>query len=310
MEAPTQLTGIDAISWTPARKLAVFCGVAFTGSWTIAFTFQAIHGDWTSPLAAAISVLFTLPPALAALLVKGPLAREAAAEDLGIRVGEKRWWLAAWLIPPAIVALCVALGTLAPGATLALGDAAFVDAMRTKMNPEQIAILEQQLRDSNMPAIVRLMLQGMVSGATFGALIALGEELGWRGFVHGETKGSLLRKALVTGLVWSLWRAPVAIFAGQYPGGAALGLVTMVASTMLLSIVYAYVRERSRSVLPAAVMHGTFNAVAHVPLLVLVGADAAIVGVSGACGFAAITLMVLAVVVHDRLSSQRILTAG
>ncbi|MEM4184944.1 MAG: CPBP family intramembrane glutamic endopeptidase [Nitrososphaerota archaeon] len=111
-----------------------------------------------------------------------------------------------------------------------------------------------------------------MAALTINTLFALGEEIGWRGYlqVELEERGlGAVRAALVVGLVWGLWHASGIILLGHnYPENRLLGAALFIAFTASLSLPHADVRRRSSSVLPAASLHGTINAVWGLTILV------------------------------------------
>lgn len=95
-----------------------------------------------------------------------------------------------------------------------------------------------------------------------GIATALGEEVGWRGYLtprlvkrFGFTGGSLL-----TGLIWATWHLPVLLFA-DYNNATSWWFampcfyVEVIASAFMLT----WLRLRSNSVWPCAIMHASHN---------------------------------------------------
>jgi membrane protease YdiL (CAAX protease family) len=86
--------------------------------------------------------------------------------------------------------------------------------------------------------------------------LVIGEEIGWRGFLQPRlrTTRSIAGAGLVTGIVWTLWHAPM------YVGGELLTFVAFAWWVIPLSVVMGFVSERARwSVVVATVMHGSAN---------------------------------------------------
>ncbi len=90
----------------------------------------------------------------------------------------------------------------------------------------------------------------------------LGEEIGWRGFLlprlvsqFGFTLGCLL-----SGCVWALWHYPVLLFADYNAGtNAAYALTCFTLMVFGDSFVFGWMRLRSKSVWPAAMLHASHN---------------------------------------------------
>lgn len=75
----------------------------------------------------------------------------------------------------------------------------------------------------------------------FVALVAFGEELGWRGYLQIKLfSGRPLLAAILTGLIWGIWYLPLNLAGYNYPNQPLLGLVVFPVSTILLSIVYGW----------------------------------------------------------------------
>ncbi len=93
---------------------------------------------------------------------------------------------------------------------------------------------------------------------------ALGEELGWRGYLlprlverYGFSGG-----CLVSGAIWAAWHYPALLFA-DYRAATSTG-VAITAFTMMvlgLSFVTGWLRMRSASVWPVALLHASHNTV-------------------------------------------------
>jgi membrane protease YdiL (CAAX protease family) len=92
---------------------------------------------------------------------------------------------------------------------------------------------------------------------------ALGEEIGWRGFLLPElAKVMSLRAAgLLSGAIWTLWHMPAFFYEGYNSGNVPLAyqlgcFAVMVTSSALF---YAWIRMESQSVWPAAMLHAAHN---------------------------------------------------
>ena len=80
----------------------------------------------------------------------------------------------------------------------------------------------------------------------------------------------MVSRAIITGVVWGLWHAPVIVLDGyNYPGHPWLGVVMMVVFTVPLSMIFAWLRFRSGSVWPSTLAHAAFNAQAGFAFILL-----------------------------------------
>ena len=146
-----------------------------------------------------------------------------------------------------------------------------------------------------------VLVLALIAGTTINAIAALGEEVGWRGFLVREL-GHLgfWKSSVLIGLTWGVWYAPLVLLVLNYPHNLQLGVLVMIAWTTLLSPIFSYIRLKSRSVIAAAILHGTINAVPGLALLPITGGDEMTVGITGLAGFIVLAFINLALFIFDR----------
>jgi len=91
---------------------------------------------------------------------------------------------------------------------------------------------------------------------------ALGEEIGWRGFLVPELAKvtSFPMVALISGLMWAAYHYPVLLFGDYNAGGPAwFGLLCFTVMVVADSFILAWLTLRSRSLWPAAISHASHN---------------------------------------------------
>ena len=102
----------------------------------------------------------------------------------------------------------------------------------------------------------------LVLGSLQSLMSATGEELGWRGFLVPTLARSMsfTRVSLISGAIWAVWHMPLIIFA-DYNGGTPAWYSVLCFFVMVVSLgfVFAWLRLRSRSVWPAAILHASHN---------------------------------------------------
>ncbi len=105
-------------------------------------------------------------------------------------------------------------------------------------------------------------LRFVLLGTVVSVCSATGEELGWRGFLVPKlAEGTTFTgAALVSGIIWSSWHIPLIVFA-DYNGGTppAYSVTCFVIMVIAISFPLAWLRLRSGSVWPAALMHASHN---------------------------------------------------
>jgi membrane protease YdiL (CAAX protease family) len=95
-------------------------------------------------------------------------------------------------------------------------------------------------------------------------IFALGEELGWRGFLVPQLAKvtSYPRVALISGAIWALWHYPSILFAVYYGAGARplwYSFVCFTVMVMGISFLFAWMRLKSRSVWTGMLLHASHN---------------------------------------------------
>jgi membrane protease YdiL (CAAX protease family) len=109
-----------------------------------------------------------------------------------------------------------------------------------------------------------------------GTLLAMGEEIGWRGFLLPKMDQLIGRKPaiIVCGLIWAVWHYPLMI-AGLYQSGtpAWYQLPMFTIEIILITAVMAYLRFYSGSLWPAILLHASHNFIDQVICAPLTAAD-------------------------------------
>lgn len=247
------------------RSILIFFAIAFGLSWLIALPLW--FGDGLdSPLFGLVALAMMATPAIAALtvvfLVDKP-ARKAAA--LGLwpigRPGRFIGYLALALAVPVVLILAA----LPIGALFGVYPADFVNFSGFQ------EITDAQLAATGAPALpipigvlVALQFVNVLIGAFINLIPALGEELGWRGWLLPKLLPLGVAPAiLLSGLIWGLWHAPLVLLGYNYPTAPGwLGLVMMCGMCVVVGAVFSWLRIRSGSVWAPALAHGAFNAAA------------------------------------------------
>lgn len=113
--------------------------------------------------------------------------------------------------------------------------------------------------------VVSTVVYAMLAGS-FGLVenlaTALGEEIGWRGFLVPELFRTMgfTSTALISGGVWACWHYPILIW-GDYNGGTPTwyGLTCFTVLVVAISVVFAWMRLKSGSLWVGALLHASHN---------------------------------------------------
>lgn len=100
------------------------------------------------------------------------------------------------------------------------------------------------------------------AGVLISCITAIGEEIGWRGFLVPEfmKSFSFTKTSLIIGVIWAIYHFPVIIFS-DYNNGMATGYVLLFFTMQIvsLSFILTWIRLKSESMWPAVIIHASHN---------------------------------------------------
>ncbi len=91
---------------------------------------------------------------------------------------------------------------------------------------------------------------------------ALGEEIGWRGFLVPELAShtNFTATALISGAIWACWHWPILLFADYNSGTPAwYGLTCFTVMVLGMSFIFAWMRLKSGSLWTGVLLHASHN---------------------------------------------------
>lgn len=191
-------------------------------------------------------------PAVSSFVAR--LALREGFADVSFRLGGRRGvkaLLVAWLLP-------IGIGFLAYGPGWATGLTPF-----TAPPPGLFQFLFPGHGVSPALLFLTSLLLMMTYGTLFGAPFALGEELGWRGYMLTRLiDAGLPRPILLSGLIWGIWHVPL-IVTGIYIHSPflAVGIVFFMVIVTAFGYIIARLRLATGSVWPCMLLHASWNAV-------------------------------------------------
>jgi uncharacterized protein len=224
-------------------------------------------------------------PGLAAIIVTKFIARESLSSLNLRRLGPKRFYLWAWLVP---IGLAITAGLF----TWLLGAGRLDLTFAIIRN----SMAEMEGAGAFSPALM-VTIQIVVAftvGPLFNVLFAIGEELGWRGFLLPQLEPlGMWRAIFVSNLIWGVWHAPAIAQGHNYPGYPVLGIFMMVVTCLLLGTIFSWLYWQTRSPWAPALGHGALNATAGLPVLFLTDLNITIGGtVTSAIGWIGMALFI------------------
>lgn len=213
-------------------------------------------------------------------------------------------WLVAWLLPVVMVLLCILVNGLMPGVELQY-NAEQVIAQQEIPEDQQELVREALGKLPAWVMVLSTVFSALIAGITINALMAFGEEYGWRNYLVGALREvKFWEAALFIGIVWGLWHFPIILMGYNYPNEPQWGVLLMTIMCILLGIIELYFVLKTKSMVVAAVIHGTFNAMAGMTLLFTLGGNDFLNGMTGLSGFIVMAVVILCIWIYDKHISK------
>ncbi|MCA9569296.1 MAG: CPBP family intramembrane metalloprotease [Myxococcales bacterium] len=257
-------------------RVARFAGLCLVG----AVLAGLLRWTFGGAVGTAASVGVTFVPMAAGIVLRG---RGDISANLGLET-PNRWGLAG-LLPVVLVFPITAASLVMPGIGPSATLGGLLATYASGLPPDQVAAIQAQVAGLPMHPFWLALPVGTLLGATVLTVVALGEEAGWRGWLHRELAPlGLLQASLLTGLLWGIWRLPLALQGVEHPEHPWIGGLLVVSGCVAVSPLIGWVRERSGSALSAALCRGVLQGTAPLPLLWLDRIDDRLVGAPGLAG--------------------------
>lgn len=291
------------------NRVNKFLLLTFAVNWGMAGLFILLFPEKPKALYTGMAVLYMFIPALMAIVMDKFIDKKKNLKSLAINFVPNWWYIAAW--PGVIIGAFLILGVnlLWPTISFSPDLSGFVERMSSQMSGEQLGMLKAQIEVNKSVIFWQTLAQALIAGITINAIAGFGEELGWRGFLVREYKElKFWDAAMRIGFIWGIWHAPIILMGHNYPQHPVLGVGMMVIWCMLLSPLFLYIRIKTHSVIGAAIMHGTLNASAGIPLMFIAGGNDLTAGATGFTGMIALAIIIGIMVLFDLKFSKHSIT--
>ena len=164
-------------------------------------------------------------------------------------------------------------------------------------------IISPESLDLSATSVKQLIVMSLL-GILVGVLTALGEEIGWRGYLVPALTERLgtTRALIVTSLFWGAWHLPILI-SGLYMPGTPIWYKVPAFLLMILpvGIIYGIVAIKTNSVWPVAVLHAAHNTFDQTIFGPVTIADQKMFFVSETGIFTILCAWVLAIILYKKL---------
>jgi membrane protease YdiL (CAAX protease family) len=253
------------------------------------------------------AAVYMFLPAVCTIILQA-VHKEKPFRNLKISFRLNRWFLIAGIIPIIYSFLTIGINLLFPNVSFSFAAEGYLASLPAELAENVAGQLSQY------PPAVFFLLQivnALIAGYTINAFFAFGEELGWRGYLLRELKDKKFPYVtLVTGIAWGLWHFPLILLGHNYPQHPVAGVGMMTIWCVLLSPVMTYITIKSKSVITAAIFHGTLNAIAGIGRLYLIGGNDLTNGAMGLAGILCLLLVNCAFFLYDRYITKENIFIG
>ncbi len=248
------------------KRLLIFLLIAFGLVWGVMFTYFGLGGEYGTSTCNAILMLAMLCPAIATLATvkltrekmwisveENRLSKEKQLSSLrlGISFKDKKWvW---FLVAIFGTLLCMELGY----------------ALIWLIEPDVINLELLKLVGISKTLAALIPVAGITSGVMF-SIGALGEELGWRGYMvpKMEKLFGTVGAMLIGNIIWGVWHFPMIAkghsFGLDYKGAPYTGYLVFTLSCVVMGAFLQLLVEKTNSVWPAVFAHAINNTGASV----------------------------------------------
>jgi membrane protease YdiL (CAAX protease family) len=286
------------------KGIVVYLIITFSLAWALWEIPISMGFSLKSPIFQYLALPGTFAPAIAAFIVRKWVTRESFG-DAGLKPNLKtkwRYYLVAWLLPLLVSAIIIGLVTV-------LGIAHPDFSLQRAIN-----VLAPGTKVPAIPAIVLAIAPVyLLIAALFSTFFLFGEEFGWRGYLQMRLfPDNPLLAAIATGIIWGVWHYPINIRGYNFPEHPILGLLVFPITTVMLSIIFGWLRMRSGSVWVSCLAHAATNSIGATLTMALFlgGGDSILFNYLGLFGWIPLGALCLWIVLTGQLTSPTETTKG
>jgi membrane protease YdiL (CAAX protease family) len=141
--------------------------------------------------------------------------------------------------------------------------------------------------------LIVTLFQGLGQAWAYSMLFALGEELGWRGYLLKKVEYlGFWKSVFIIGPIWGLWHYPLILQGYNYPSNPLLGVPMMMLACTAITPFMIYLRKKSNSIWAPALFHGSFNSLGVIAFMPIHGTTSTFfVGFLGLSGILAAIIL-------------------
>ena len=254
------------------KRIAIYTFISFALVWGVMIPYLICGGKYNSKAMELILIYSMLCPAFAVIITRritneGYEMTGSKSMKLGIDLRNKKW-------------IFYILAFVLPIVYFDLGELIYY-AIFPK------ALDFSQLNNYGIPQeLLFLIPLSAISTSLIFSFGALGEEIGWRGYLYPKLEElfGTTKAVIIGGIIWGVWHYP-ALYAGHnfghdYIGEPWTGFIIFTIFTIVVGAILYYFTKRTDSVWVAAFMHAANNTFSSATILGLAYSDKKISGLA------------------------------
>ena len=254
------------------KRVIIYTILTFLLVWGVMIPYLICGGEYNSKAMELMLIYSMLCPALSVIITRkitneGYDMTGPKSMKLGIDLRNKKW-------------IFYILAFILPIVYFDLGELIYYAIF-----PKTLDF--SQLNNLGIPKKLLFLLPLSVIASTFiFSFGALGEEIGWRGYLYPKLEElfGTTKAVIIGGIIWGVWHYP-ALYAGHnfghnYIGEPWTGFIVFTIFTIVVGAILYYFTKRTDSVWGAAFMHAANNAFSSATILGLAYSDKKISGLA------------------------------
>ena len=254
------------------KRVIIYTILTFLLVWGVMIPYSICGGKYNSKAMELMLIYSMLCPALSVIITRkitneGYDMTGPKSMKLGIDLRNKKW-------------IFYILAFILPIVYFDLGELTYYAIF-----PKTLDF--SQLNNLGIPKKLLFLLPLSVIASTFiFSFGALGEEIGWRGYLYPKLEElfGTTKAVIIGGIIWGVWHYP-ALYAGHnfghnYIGEPWTGFIVFTIFTIVVGAILYYFTKRTDSVWGAAFMHAANNAFSSATILGLAYSDKKISGLA------------------------------
>lgn len=253
-----------------AKRILIYVGITFLITYLVEiFVLRHLIGSddvAQNAIAQAVTMGVMLIPALSVVITR--LVTHEGFADAWVTPhlkGNIKYYLIAWFGPAVMTVIgAVIYFLIFPGEY----DSQMNNAIKIYAD-QGMQFTTQQLRISTISQLVT----AVVIAPVLNFITCFGEEWGWRGYLVPKLseRMSFAPMALISGLIWGLWHAPLIVmghnYGTDYSGAPYLGILSMCLFCIVIGTIFSYLCLKTKSCIPGVIGHGALNGFAQAGII-------------------------------------------